>query len=625
MSDPAAPEGTLATIARHLALAVRPLSAAVADLASFKTFMYRLGWRVQSLPPSYSALGTLVDEIVTAVKAIEASPDEPDPDAILALLDKVRALYQTIHTLADAPTGVDPAAFLAEIGERLFELLLVDYIGAVLPGLYHALTTVGVIAIETSPASGDRPPQVRTHLRYERIRDILSDPTQIPRFVYGWGTDDLDTTTLLAHLREVLDHTGALVSYGWAARDLVEAYSGGGMPRHALKLTAIQTVIADTPVEVAFLLLPLPAEDDHKPGLILQPAIPPGLAVDEDFGSGLSLHIRPTTDLSQLFGIVIRPGDLSVRYPFAPGTQLPAVGFGVSLQYKPEATTLLVGQPAASRLEMQGATASFDLDYREGGLEFRLGASLDGMKLTLAAGDQDSFLHKLIGDNDAAMPITLGMAWSSKTGFAFTGGAGLELSQSMNLTIGPLTIQELRIALRTTVGGGAPPDLIAEVGASIGGKIGPIGFSTQNMGLRFEARFQDGNAGPFDVSVGFKPPDGMGILIDAGSVTGGGFLSYDPAAGRYVGALELECYGIAVKAFGILDTKLPEDSRPIRSSSSCRRNSRRFRSASVSRSTGSAALRGLIAGSRSTPSATAWHRGRSTAFSFRTTRSRMHR
>src|SRR5262249_18525584 len=67
-----------------------------------------------------------------------------------------------------------------------------------------------------------------------------------------------------------------------------------------------------------------------------------------------------------------------------------------------------------------------------------------------------------------------------------------------------------------------------------------------------------GNLGPAHLSVSFKPPSGVGISVNAGPVSGGGFLSFaDP---RYSGAAELSVYGIAVKPFGLLDTKLADGS-----------------------------------------------------------------
>src|SRR4029078_9274709 len=57
---------------------------------------------------------------------------------------------------------------------------------------------------------------------------------------------------------------------------------------------------------------------------------------------------------------------------------------------------------------------------------------------------------------------------------------------------------------------------------------------------------------------GFKPPTGAGISLNAGPISGGGFLSIKD--GRYAGALELKIYSVAVKAFGVIDTKLPDGS-----------------------------------------------------------------
>src|SRR6185437_13902759 len=43
----------------------------------------------------------------------------------------------------------------------------------------------------------------------------------------------------------------------------------------------------------------------------------------------------------------------------------------------------------------------------------------------------------------------------------------------------------------------------------------------------------------------------------AGSVHGGGFISFDQANSRYFGALQLSVYDIAVTAFGLIETTLP--------------------------------------------------------------------
>ena len=336
--------GTLETIGRHLALAVRPLRFAVADVASFKHFMYRMGWNVQSLPPAYAALASLIDDIVNALTALEIVVGRRQTFASAGSAgESQRPLSGHQNRSARAPDGVDAAAFLAEVPERLFELLLVDYLAAALHPVHDLLVTLGVIRSVAQTSGAGRPPYLRRQLDFDRLRDVIADPTSIPRFVYGWGEDNFDTLTLFGHLREVLEHTGALVSFGQASSSLVEGYMGAGAPRSSLNLTVLQTVVADQPVELAFMLLGLPPEDDQKPGLILQPVVPGGLGVAWDITDALSLRIRPTADPSTLFGIVIRPDDISVRYPFGPGSGSPQLGFGVALDYKPATATVLLG------------------------------------------------------------------------------------------------------------------------------------------------------------------------------------------------------------------------------------------------------------------------------------------
>jgi hypothetical protein len=86
----------------------------------------------------------------------------------------------------------------------------------------------------------------------------------------------------------------------------------------------------------------------------------------------------------------------------------------------------------------------------------------------------------------------------------------------------------------------------------------------ENIGLRATFTFPPdsrGNLGPADLAVGFKPPNGVGLSIDAGVVKGGGYLYFDFDKGEYAGVLELDLNGIvAVKAVGLVTTKMPDGS-----------------------------------------------------------------
>ena len=66
--------------------------------------------------------------------------------------------------------------------------------------------------------------------------------------------------------------------------------------------------------------------------------------------------------------------------------------------------------------------------------------------------------------------------------------------------------------------------------------------------LGFEVALADSGATP---SIGFKAPSGVGLLIDAEIVTGGGYLFHDAASGQYAGVLQLDFKGITLQAIGL--------------------------------------------------------------------------
>ena len=249
-------------------------------MESFQTLMLQLGWEVESLPASYTALAQRVAEVSSAVDSLG---DAPDLTQVLDLLDKVRGVYVAIQGLSEAPAGVDAASFLSEIGERLFELLLVDYLADQLHPVYNAFEALGIIVHEDHAATPLRPGFIRSHIRFEEIPGVISDPGSIPRRVYGWETEELDFDLLARHLFELLLALGALVSFeshGAGLDLLAEPDQAETIVRAAgkeVRIILFDLEIGGSPVEIALTVSQEPGAGTHLPGVVLKPLIPQGI------------------------------------------------------------------------------------------------------------------------------------------------------------------------------------------------------------------------------------------------------------------------------------------------------------------------------------------------------------
>ena len=188
-----ASRGTLQQIAAQVAGALRPLEDGFRDPDAFRVLLYELGWEVSGLPPSYV---TVADKAVQAGEALRALADNAGLAETLAVIAKAGDVYRAMNALSEAPAGVDPAVFLPELGRRLFELLLGRQLLAEAPQAFAMLQALGIIALEDTPETTERPGFTRLRFDWDQIPAILQDPSLIPERVYGWGTPHLKFTRI---------------------------------------------------------------------------------------------------------------------------------------------------------------------------------------------------------------------------------------------------------------------------------------------------------------------------------------------------------------------------------------------------------------------------------------------
>lgn len=570
-----AAQGTLDFVATHLARAMRPLGDAVASPSAFRAFLRRLGWDVADLPPEYGALAQSVDAVVAAADGLD---DDPGPVEIAVVLDACAGLYDAVERLDTAPAGVDATEFFAEFAERVFELLVVDHLARELPGIASVAEAIGVVVREQHRATPQRPAYVRNRLRLEVFGEILKDPQVLLANVYGWGTPDLRFGRIARHGAEFLQAVGingvAITTLDGSA---AVAYLGGDPADPplrdesdelvSLRITIFATHVGDTPLEFGFAVSELPPEGTGSAGLIVEPLVPTGLAqvvtpsagdLEFPLGSRVLFRLRAGSDLSKRLGLVLKPGDVAVRYPFDSGASLPPEGVGVAFGYAPEPPHVLIGRPTGSRLEARKATAALDLGQADGEFEAVGSISADDVVAVVSAADLDGFLGDVVGGKDVVVPVKLQLAWSSRRGFRMNGGAGFEVALDPHLSIGGVRVDELRVGVAAGGGTDAQAGIEARAGVGVSGALGPVAFSLAGIGVRARVTFEPGNAGPMDVDAGFIPPNGAGLRIDGGIVSGGGFLRFEPDQHRYSGTFQLRVGSVEVTAIGVLLTQLPD-------------------------------------------------------------------
>jgi len=215
------------------------------------------------------------------------------------------------------------------------------------------------------------------------------------------------------------------------------------------------------------------------------------------------------------------------------------------------------GQPAFRIGDAQGTRV--DVDKLLIGVEvgsdragFRLGMEKATLIIDLSQGD--GLLAQLPGK---AIKVEFGLVFTADTanGLRVEGGtqarATLPVSTSL---LGVFTVHHLEVALGPS---GTGRDLTVELSGAFSLHLGPFTATVDRIGMQADVAVRDGNLGVLDAALGFKPPNGIGLAIDAGAVKGGGYLFTDPAQGEYAGSLELTIGPVTVKAIGILSTRVP--------------------------------------------------------------------
>ena len=220
-------------------------------------------------------------------------------------------------------------------------------------------------------------------------------------------------------------------------------------------------------------------------------------------------------------GIELRPDSIDIAGPSATGS---SVAIGATLAIQPRDPWVVAGTANSSRLEIAGANFSIEATGSTSNLELTVTLASDVIRLVLDPTESDGFVSPLIGAAPAPIEGSISIAWSSQRGLIFGGSSSLDVRIPVNLSLGAITLSYIRLSVLPDKG-----KVVASASLSGSATIGPLGVTVQDIGvaaalLPHAVGDPVGSFGDLDVTLGFKPPSGVGLVIDAAGVSGGGFL-----------------------------------------------------------------------------------------------------
>ncbi len=550
--------GTLELIARELGQALAPLEqrlqgggaqellaavgvrvpAAVAANAQVTGAIATAVARAASLAPNLAALVAAItadDEAQIVSRGIAVITDAGN--VITALRDFGSALNS-----ATAGAPITPAernalqGALQNIHRKLFDFIIVEYIETKSIAAVQALTLLGVVDkvfVPGDPANQMAPPFERRELRIDRLGDLLSNPLNFLKATYKFGAPDFDGRALFVRIQEFLEEYEypVLLIEPPGRPPILEAY-----------LLSLEPLLTNPPsLGVKFRFK---ATEDFERQFEISDPWSFRVAAKARFDAGMGGTITPP------LGVNLTPPSAGASLEVT--ADMVAEHGGTPM--------VLLGEAGGSRLEMTKFSAGFGFKAKAEGAALTgepvVRAEVRGGKLVIDMSRGDGFIQTILSGVKVNSAFELAARWTPKDGIRFEGGAGIELVVPLNLNLGPVEIQTLYFLL----GFAADPPVSIGVAAALGVQIGPFGMSVDKIGLDVPVRFppdRNGNLGALDLAFAFRPPTGIGVVVEAGPITGGGFLSIDVPNGRYAGILQLETPLVAVTAIGLLDTKLP--------------------------------------------------------------------
>ena len=202
---------------------------------------------------------------------------------------------------------------------------------------------------------------------------------------------------------------------------------------------------------------------------------------------------------------------------------------------------------AGLTLTLSKTTVVGTFDYRTDG---------KALTVTMTTGAAAAFVSdgmtEMVLPGGAKVDAEVEIGVSSVSGLTLKGGSHQRIPLPGTLAIPGVDLRDLGLALPK------PEDVIPafDLTGTLAGKLGALAATIDDLGLEIRVspeRILAGAAGAGSiVDIAGHPPAGLGLVVDAGIVKGGGYLFHRESL--YGGALDLRIGPVEVKAIGFVDT-----------------------------------------------------------------------
>ncbi len=561
------------TFVGEVLMFIEPIVQAAGSIDKLRDFFKEMGYDPTSVDGSAlsDAFGAMDPSMSDSLQAIlQGGPD---------MLPRVGSLFGQLKDLDGLPAVTNIIDNPGDFFDEVFDRLTYKYLMARAPVSMTVLDALGVLEralVAPSDPGGRDVAYTKVRLNWPVLGLFFKDNRQWAYDVYGWGENPAGGAA------KGFDHVKAIQNMA-----------------NIIKATQIATVYQETltPAEKQQFLQGAGSDDVMRMNLPFFQDDFDGFSPDNtpQFNDELGLTVLPYGNLAQKANVGFAVA------PYAKAGQTVTVPLSKQLSLRLEADisgtggAYVTAQPSGLGVEAGAAvTAAFEMTAvfqapdneptsffgSEGTTNMRvdrilgtIGGSIsaatagaktgdlfvatgvEGLKASIDVGE-DGLLASVIPEPIEVDAGDILVGWRTGRGVYFEGGTSLSVTVPLDLPIGPITLYEATIALDWE------DEVRADFMITADLTVGPVYAYAENIGISgtlVEAPDGDGLLGKYDVGLGFIPPTGYAVSLDAEVLSGGGLLSV--GEDEYRGALALQFANFGLSAFAILNTRLPGGER----------------------------------------------------------------